>query len=215
MYPILLFINDLPLFLNHCYSDFFADDATLHTHSKGVDIIENIIQTDFVETKQWSKRNKLPINYNNTTCVSAGSRKRLADSRKLEIKVDDICIQNVSKQKLLGIYIDENLNWSEHIDYLCSNISSKISLLRQLSEYVPTKVQKLFLQSYIMPLIEYGSVIWGSTSTSNFERLLKLQKRTARIILKADFRTPLADIFSELGWPSIENRLMYNKAVLT
>ena len=147
--------------------------------------------------------------------MSAGSRKRLADSRKLEIKVDDICIQNVSKQKLLGIYIDENLNWSAHIEYLCSNISSKISLLRQLSEYVPTNVQKLFFQSYIMPLIDYGSVIWGSTSTSNLERLLKLQKRAARIILKADFRTPSADMFSELGWPSIESRLMYNKAVLT
>ena len=48
--------------------------------------------------------------------MSAGSRKRLADSRKLEIKVVDICIQNVSKQKLLGIYIDENLNWSAHIE---------------------------------------------------------------------------------------------------
>ena len=27
----LLFINDLPLFLNHCFADFFADDATFHT----------------------------------------------------------------------------------------------------------------------------------------------------------------------------------------
>ena len=80
---------------------------------------------------------------------------------------------------------------------------------------MPTNVQKLFFQSYIMPLIDYGSVIWGSTSTSNLERLLKLQKRAARIILKADFRTPSADMFSELGWPSIESRLMYNKAVLT
>ena len=30
----LLFINDLPLFLNYCYSDFFADDATNHANSK-------------------------------------------------------------------------------------------------------------------------------------------------------------------------------------
>ena len=28
----LLFINDLPLFMNYCYKDFFADDASLHTH---------------------------------------------------------------------------------------------------------------------------------------------------------------------------------------
>ena len=86
--------------------------------------------------------------------MAAGSKRRLADSRKLEIHVDDICIENVSKQKLLGVYIDENLNWSAHIDYFCSNISSKISHLRQLSQYVPQNVQKLFYQSYIMPLID-------------------------------------------------------------
>ena len=34
-----------------------------------------------------------------------------------------------------------------------------------------------------MPLMDYGSVIGGSTSSSNLERLLKLEKRAARIIL--------------------------------
>ena len=29
----LLFVNDLPLFLKHCYYDLFADDATIHTSS--------------------------------------------------------------------------------------------------------------------------------------------------------------------------------------
>ena len=58
-------------------------------------------------------------------------------------------------------------------------------------------------------------MIWGSTSSSNLDRLLKLQKRAARIILKADFRTPSVDMFRDLGWQSIENRVKYNKAVLT
>ena len=210
----LLFINDLPIFLNHCFADFFADDATFHTHNKNIDTVENHIVDDFGKTKQWSKRNNLPINYSKTTCMAAGTKKRLALSRKLEIKVDGICIENVSKQKLMGIYIDENLNWSAHIDYLCSNISSKISLLRQLSQYVPQHVQKLFYQSYIMPLIDYGSVVWGSTSTYNLDRILKLQKRAARIILKADFLTRSEGMFAELGWQPIEKRIMYNKAVL-
>ena len=43
----------------------------------------------------------------------------------------------------------------------------------------------------------------------------KLQKRTARIILKADYSTPLSEMFNELGWSSISNRYNYNKVVLT
>ena len=30
----LMFINDLPLFMKYCYSDFFEDDATFHNHDK-------------------------------------------------------------------------------------------------------------------------------------------------------------------------------------
>ena len=40
----LLFINDLPLFLNQCHSDFYADDATFHTSSNCLETIGNDIQ---------------------------------------------------------------------------------------------------------------------------------------------------------------------------
>ena len=66
-----------------------------------------------------------------------------------------------------------------------------------------------------MPLVDYGSVVWGSTSSSNLEWLLKLQKRAARIILKADSRIPSVDMFQELGWLSVESRLTYTKEILT
>ena len=67
----------------------------------------------------------------------------------------------------------------------------------------------------ILPLIDYGSYTWGSTSKLNIERLSKLQKRAARIILKADFDAPSSEMFNELGWWTIANRHNYNKAVLT
>ena len=71
----------------------------------------------------------MQLHYDKTTFMLAWTRQRLNMSRKLNIQVCDICIQNVSKQKLL-IYIDENLSWWSHIDYLSSHIASKISRLR-------------------------------------------------------------------------------------
>ena len=121
----------------------------------------------------------------------------------------------MSKQKLLGIYIDESLTWSSHIDHLCSYISTKISLFRNLSKYVPVKVLKMFYQSYILPCIDYGSITWGSASSLYLEHLNKLQKRAARIILRTDFNTPSQEMFQELGWLPVLNRIDYNKAVLT
>ena len=116
---------------------------------------------------------------------------------------------------LLGLHIDERLTWSIHIDHLCSAISSKILLLKQLAEYVPVDVQNDFNQGYILPLIDYGSITWGASSKYDIERVSKLQKRATRIILKADFDTSSDDMFQNLYWPSIEKRLKYSKAVLT
>ena len=55
----------------------------------------------------------------------------------------------------------------------------------------------------------------GNTTAANIERLSKLQKRAARIILRADFMTPSTIMFDRLEWLSVPKRLMYNKAVLT
>ena len=62
-----------------------------------------------------------------------------------------------------------------------------------------------------MPLIDYGSVVWGSTSTYNLDRILKLQKRAARIILKADIQTRSEGMFAEPGWQPVEKRIILTK----
>ena len=131
------------------------------------------------------------------------------------LTIGDTPINSVSSQKLLGLYIDETLSWNPHIDYLCSIISSRISLLKQLSHYVPENIQKMFYQSYILPMIDYGSNSWGSTSNKNIERVNKLRKRAACIILKADYTAPSEDMFQRLEWMPVAKRINYNKAVLT
>ena len=170
---------------------------------------------DFHCIAYWSNQSKLPINFNKSTYMILGSKRRLRDNYELLLKIDNNKIRKVPNQKLLGIVIDEHLTWTPHIDNLCSIISTRISLLRQLSSYVPQNIQKLFYQSYILPLIDYGCNTWGTTSNLNIERISKLQKRAARIILQADNLTPFSLMLEELGWLSIPKRLMLNKAILT
>ena len=133
------------LYFKHCSSDYSADDAAVHTHSNSIDIIEDNLQCEFGKTQSWSKENNMQGHLKKPTCILVGTKTRVNESRLLNIQADRVSIQTVSKQKLLGIYIDENLTWSLHIDHLCSLISSKNSLLGQLATHIPTHAQKLFL----------------------------------------------------------------------
>ena len=164
----------------------YADDATFHTHSNNEMTIEHHLQTDGNIAKTWGKENKMHIHYIKTTCMIAGTRHMLHDISPLNLKIDGHDMKNVFQQKLLGLLIDDKLTWSAHIDNICSTLSSKISLLRHLSNYVPTDVLKKFYLGYILPLIDYGSITWSGTSSANIERILKLQKRATRVILHAD-----------------------------
>ena len=193
-------VNDLPLCLKHCLVDLYADDSTFHILGKNKSEIEHKLQSDANETDDWSIRNKSPIHYGKSNTMILGSRHKIQQAGQLNITIGDIQLNPVSSQKLLGLHIDETLSWNPHIDYLCSIISSRITLLKQLYHYIPENVHTLFYQSYILPLIDYGSNSWGSTSKTNIERINELQKRAVRIIIKADFNTPSAEMFQRLGW---------------
>ena len=121
----LLFINDLPLYTKFCFSDFYDDDATFHTHGKNLNAIEFNLQNDGDDVKSWCRQNKMHINYNKTTCMLIESRQKLLDLPQISLKIDDHDISCVTKQKLLGLLIDDKPTWSVLIDHLCSTLSSK------------------------------------------------------------------------------------------
>ena len=144
----------------------------------------------------------------------AGFSQRSENNDPLEIFLDNKQIQNVEKQKLLGVVIDNKLTWNEQIDTVCLNITRRITLLKLLSKYIDKRSMTQDYNSYILPIFDHGCMIWGRCTTANTQRLLKLQKRAARIILKADILTPSQRMFSELRWLSFPRRVQYHTCVM-
>ena len=67
-----------------------------------------------------------------------------------------------------------------------------------------------YYNSYILPILDYGCLIWGCCSKSNILRLVKLQKIAVRIILKDDIYTPSHLLFKELSWLTFPKRVQYH-----
>jgi hypothetical protein len=66
-----------------------------------------------------------------------------------------------------------------------------------------------------LPLIDYCCVVWGNCSNEGLDRILKLQKRTARLILDQDPIAPSEPLFKQLGWMTIEQRIKYYKYLVS
>ena len=123
----------------------------------------------------------------------------------LDLSINDVTLANVEKQKLLGVEIDSNLEYTVHIDKRCKNISSKLALLKRIKRYLTIDYRKIFYNGYILPLIDYYIVVWSNTSKSNLSRIHRLQKYAVRIILDA--------LFNELNWLNIFEKIDYQKSL--
>ena len=135
-------------------------------------------------------------------------------TEQIVLYIENQVIQNADQQKLLGVIIDENLSWDKQINAVCLNITRRITLMKLLSKYIDQANIKLYYNPYILPIMDYGCLIWGWCTKTNTLRILKLQKRAAWIILSADITTPSRNMFSELNWLTFPKRVLYHSRAM-
>ena len=210
----LLYINDLPLHVNHAHLSLFADDATLHNSSSSTQSINENLNADLENIQNWCAENCMVINENKSKCMLIGTSQRIAKVKDgLSIRINDNTLENVEFDKLLGVYIDSSLNFNKHVDNVCRSITSKLALLRRIKRYLPIEYRKLFYNSYVLPSIDYCLTIWGNAPKTHLERIHKLQKCAARIILDAAPDGPSQPLCRELNSLNIFERTEYNKGI--
>ena len=86
--------------------------------------------------------------------------------------------------------------------------------MKLLSKYVNQNSLKQYYNSYVLPVFEFGCVVWGNTTNSNLTRRVKLQKRAAGMILKADFMTPSEQFCKDVNWLLFPKRVQYHNCLM-
>ena len=105
----------------------------------------------------------------------------------LSLSYNDIDLQLTIGDKILGVYIDENFQWDNHIKYICKNVSSYIWLLSQIKSYLTLEHRLIFYNAYIQPQFNYCNMIWGNSSYYNVSKITMLQRRACKVILEHEY----------------------------
>ena len=111
--------------------------------------------------------------------------------------------------KYLGVLIDSQLTFKNHIDELTKKISRAIGVLYKLRPYVNTKILTNVYYAIIYPFLLYGITIWGNASLNLITPIHILQKKFVRL---ATFN----DSYSEQHGPLVHTPpLFYELKLLT
>ena len=62
-------------------------------------------------------------------------------------------------------------------------IGKRLGLLKRTKKFLSLKARTLFNNSIIQPILDYGTVVWGSNNKRHVQDTVKLQKTCARMIL--------------------------------
>ena len=203
----LIYLNDIVDNIS-CPISLFADDTSLLELQTSWGLVENNLNLNISKLELWSRKWKLSFNAKKTVYMTFSS---VGSSPNLSLMLNNSQLQRVGSNKHLGLFFDENLTWTDHVSYICKKVSKKLGLLYK-NKNVFNRVTLIRLyKSMILPVIDYGSVVYDSLSLQQSNKIENLQRRAAIICSGAHPRTETNKLLSDLGWMHLKDRRIYLK----
>ena len=115
--------------------------------------------------------------------VTTNQKWQRLNNDNLKLSYNNNVLQTIRNDKILGIFVDNNLTWSEQIKHVTKKIASNIWLLSKIKVFLSKEHCVQFYKSYIQPHIDFCNIVWGSTSEVNKLTIHQLQKRACQVIL--------------------------------
>jgi len=183
----------------------YADDTNLLIKVSNREDMGMVVGVVFSKVCEWMEKNKLVINAEKTACMVFRSFKSNIDINY--ITLNDKQLETSRDIKLLGFYVDNQLNYSAHIDHLCKKLSSVCFGLRTMSNQCSETILKTLYYANFYSHLKYGIIHWGRAS--NVNRVFILQKYAVRIIKKIKPLESCRDAFKDLQFLTFTGLYIY------
>ena len=108
--------------------------------------------------------------------------------------------------KYLGVLIDNQLTWKNHIEYVVNKLSAVAGTLSKLKHYVPREVLKTVHCSIGFPRLLYGVINWGNSESKYIHHIQVQQNKLIKILSKtANFRIRLTPNYMQFSLFKLPN----------
>lgn len=209
------FINDLTKVIKHVTILIFADDVKLLKEI--IDINDTLkIQEDLNSLETYCKKNGLILNQQKCIVMSIHRKRNPIIN---DYRINNFTLNRVNKQKDLGIWFDEKLNFDVHIEKTKSTCSALIGLIIKMDKKrMKPETIILLYNALVRSIIEYGRIIWDRHLITVTQSIESIQKQIVLYALRdtekrdCDYRLTKYDIrCKKLNLQSLERRRANNE----
>ncbi len=183
----------------------FADDTSLFStiDPKKIDETFNTINNDLNKLAIWSEQWRVTFNASKTVYMIISNRKNVVyPSLYLHGQV----LNRAETHKHLGITFSSNMKWTAHIENVFSKAFARLNGIRRIGQVVSRAVRESLYNALVLPVIEYGSILYDNCSFVLSQRLERLHRQAAVVVTRAFRNASYIRLLDELGWANLENR---------
>jgi hypothetical protein len=84
-------------------------------------------------------------------------------------------LEIVNHHKILGVTIDNKLNWSEQVNNVAQKFNIKVKRLRRMKAVGCETLSEFYFKA-IIPSVTYNISVWGSCSTKTLNKLEMIRR---------------------------------------
>ena len=176
--PILFHIslNDIFYFLN-CNICNFTDDTTPYVRNKNLDFVLEQLELQSNIAIKWFKDNHMKMNASKCHLFVSGNK-----YEPMWARVGNDLIWEFRTVKLLGITIDNELKFDEHISNIYKQVQRKLAILMRLKKYLDFEKLRILFKTFFESQFKYCPLTWMFYCRGTNNKINRLQERALRFV---------------------------------
>ena len=198
----LIYVNDIHMAMDDCttrvHVRLFAYDTNIFISDKCCRSLTKSAGSAINKLKNWFDINKLTLHLGKTNYTIFHHSRKTANCCSDHFYVNDTKINRMSSVKYLGVIIDENMSWQQHVAELCNKLVKYTRIFYQIRDKISKEILLQMYYAFVYSRLSYGSEVYGMASAKTLHPLQIMQNRILKIMTHKPIRFSTNTLYSDL-----------------
>ena len=189
---------DLFFIVNEINFASYADDNTSFVSGDRLDDVLDSLENASLKLFEWFSNNQMKVNpykfhllTSATACIA------------IKIKINEI--PNSESEQLLGVTVDNKLNFNNHLQKILEKANQKVHILARTTPYMSIPKRKLLMNSFFISQFNYCPLVWMCHSRLMNNKINRLHEKCLRIVY-SDKTSSFEEFLEKEGSVTIHTR---------
>ena len=179
-----------------------ADDNTFYTANKSIEKLQKVLERESKSVIDWFKINDMIVNPDKFQAMILSSDKK---DKKFQLNINDSTISSEDSITLLGIEIDNKLNFKNHISIICKKANRQLNAIGRIQNYVAKKEKETIINTFVYSNFMYCPLTWHFCQKSSQNKIEKIRHRCLQLLTN-DYDSDYKQLLEKIEKPTMEIR---------